>query len=80
MENARENAIRIVVAKLGFACIKSHQLEVIMAFISGNDVFAVLPTGYGKSLCYACHVFRLCLTIYGNQLQMLCIEFSYSDI
>ena len=28
------------------------QLKVIMSFIAGKDVFAILPMGYGKSLCY----------------------------
>ena len=34
--------------------MKEEQLEVVVAFLSGSDVFAVLPTGFGKSLCYAC--------------------------
>ena len=27
--------------------------KVIMSFLAGKDIFAILPTGYGKSLCYA---------------------------
>ena len=38
---------------LGFA-LKEEQLDVIVKFVMGRDVFAVLPTGYGKSLCYQC--------------------------
>ena len=26
----------------------------VEAFVKGRDVFAVLPTGYGKSLCLDC--------------------------
>ena len=41
--------------KLGYARgMKEGQLEVVVAFLSASDVFAVLPTGLGKSLCYAC--------------------------
>ena len=29
-------------------------MEVIANFLEGNDVFTVLPTRYGKSLCYTC--------------------------
>ena len=41
--------------KLGYARgLKEEQMEVVVAFLSGSDVFAILPTGFGKSLCYAC--------------------------
>ena len=39
---------------LGYETLKDLQRSVIVSFINGNDVFAVLPTGYGKSLCFAC--------------------------
>ena len=34
--------------------MKPEQLEVAANFIEGRNVFSVLPTGFGKSLCYAC--------------------------
>ena len=40
-------------SSLGFYNLKDEQLEVMTSFLCGN-VFAVLPTGFGKSLCYAC--------------------------
>ena len=38
---------------LGFD-IKQEQLEVVVKFAMGRDVFAVLPTYFGKTLCYQC--------------------------
>ena len=49
---------KAAVTKLvGYPILKPDQLEVMVAFLSGKDVFAVLPTGYGKRLCY--HPFLL---------------------
>lgn len=33
-------------------CLKDIQLDVISNLILGNDVLAILATGYGKSICY----------------------------
>ena len=49
-----KEAATAAVTSLGYAELKSHQARVIEQFVSGHDVFGVLPTGYGKSLCYAC--------------------------
>ena len=40
--------------ELGYSSMKPEQVEVAAALIEGRDVFAILPTGFGKSLCYAC--------------------------
>ena len=39
---------------LGHKKLKDLQLEVSKSFVGGKDVFAILPTGYVKSLCCAC--------------------------
>ncbi len=36
----------------GFDRFKPNQQEIVRAILDGNDCFAVMPTGGGKSLCY----------------------------
>ncbi len=39
--------------RLGYDSLKAEQELAITSFIRGKDVFVSLPTGYGKSLCFA---------------------------
>ena len=34
--------------------LKEDQVLCITKFVEGNDVFCILPTGYGKTACFAC--------------------------
>ena len=48
---------------LGYQDLNEHQLLVVSNLVTGNDVFDVLPTGYGKSSAYVTRCYRSCLTI-----------------
>lgn len=49
-----EDAAVAAAKRLGYNKLKELQLKVIVGLVEGRDVFAVLPTGYGKSLCFGC--------------------------
>ena len=48
-----ESVCEVAASSLGYSSLKEHQLSVVRSFVGGNDVFAVLPTGYSKTLCFA---------------------------
>ena len=48
-----EEAFVFALDRLGYEKLREEQEKVFRAFVSGRDVFAVLPTGYGKSLRFA---------------------------
>ena len=52
---AVEVAAEVVTKHLGYKDgLKDLQRQVVAGLVGGRDVYGVLPTGYGKSLCYGC--------------------------
>jgi len=47
-----DKAKKILEKYWGFSELKDKQVEVINELLLGNDVIGLLPTGYGKSMCY----------------------------
>jgi len=47
-----DKAKKILEKYWGFSTLKDKQIEVINELLLGNDVIGLLPTGYGKSMCY----------------------------
>jgi len=50
--SAESDARAILKSVFGYDDFRPGQWEVIEAALSGRDVFAVMPTGSGKSMCY----------------------------
>ena len=46
-------AVRFAMDQLGVSTLKDKQKEAIHNFVRGHDCFVILPTRYGKTLCYA---------------------------
>ena len=52
-EESISAAITDSMSLVGVEELKKEQSQAIRSFVSGRDVFVALPTGYGKSFCYA---------------------------
>eukprot|EP00731_Ephydatia_muelleri_P008033 Em0004g371a len=48
-----DSVIQYASLALGYPQLRSKQYDAVKSFLEGNDVFVVLPTGSGKSLCYS---------------------------
>ena len=54
MNRTIRQAVVAAASDLGYPSLKDEQLKVVTAFLQERDAFAVLPTGYRKSLCFGC--------------------------
>ncbi len=52
MNRAPDDWLALLKRYFGFASFRPLQREIIQATLAGKDVFALLPTGGGKSLCF----------------------------
>ena len=46
------NIVTEVAVWMGYSLLKPLQGEIVSSVFWGRDVFAILPTGYGKSFCF----------------------------
>lgn len=52
VENVQNEKYRVLKEYFGYETFRENQETVIDAILDSNDVMCVLPTGYGKSICY----------------------------
>ena len=52
-EHVIQAASEAAAREIGIASLKNKQIEAITSFITGQDTFVSLSTGYGKSVIYA---------------------------
>lgn len=60
-----------------YLILKDEQIETMEAVYNGKDVFVLLPTGYGKSICYEClpflYDYKLGLTSSASEKSMVLV-------
>lgn len=52
MKPKHEDLTKALKKYFGFSAFKGRQEQIISTLLEGNDVFVLMPTGGGKSLCY----------------------------
>lgn len=48
----KQEVITALKKHFGFESFKGNQLDIILTLLGGQDVFVLMPTGGGKSMCY----------------------------
>ena len=51
-DKKKKKVSKILEKYWGYSTLKPKQIEIISNFVNGKDVIGLLPTGYGKSMCY----------------------------